>query len=49
MGCGELMVPCLIESWVRQILGAVPDDFKAVFVEFRIGFIGLNALKLLQS
>ena len=49
MGCGELMVPCLIESWVRQILGAVPDDFKAVFVEVKIGFIGCIAQKVLQS
>lgn len=43
------MVPCLIESCVRDILGAVPDDFKAVFVEVRIGFMGLIAVKLLQS
>ena len=49
MGCGELMVPCLIESWVRQILGAVPDDFKAVFEEVKIGFIGRIAHKFLQS
>jgi len=49
MGCGELMVPCLIENWVRQILRAVPDDFKAVFIEAEIGFIGRIALKLLQS
>jgi len=49
MGCGELMVPCFIENWVRQILRAVPDDFKAVFVEGEIGFIGRIAQKRLQS
>ena len=49
MGCGELMVPCLIENWVRQILGAVPDDFQAVSVEVIIGFIGCIAQKVLKS
>ena len=43
MGCGELMVPCLIESWVRQILGAVPDDFKAVFVEVKVVLVNFIA------
>jgi hypothetical protein len=35
------MMPTLIKYWIGQFLGAVPDDFVAVFEEVIIGFIDL--------
>ena len=40
MGCGELMVPCLIEVGVREFLGNVPEDLVAVFKEVKVVFVG---------